>query len=194
MFQAMAKPLMAQANRIARNDADLAQSIISMAYKAYENAQSRGKELSVGELVNFMKYRASDLKNGKRLPFGNRSTQMSRDVYNPRNYLNGNIEIFSFDLKADDKDYDYSFSILTSRKDGSNDVIFQIGLEKFFKSTGPQAKVLFQMREAGYTYKEISQHLHQPVYKIMRQIKEFGREFIRYFDLPENYVKRYGLN
>ena len=97
---------MSRAKRIAKNDADLAQSIVAMAYKAYENAQKRGENLSVGELVNFMKYRASDLKRGNRLPFGNRSTQMFRDVYNPRNYLNGNIEVFSFDCKADEKDHD----------------------------------------------------------------------------------------
>ena len=193
MFQAMAKPLMSQAKRIAHNDPDLAQSIVAMAYKAYDNAQSRGKNLSVGELVNFMKYRATDLKNGKRLPFGNRSTQMFRDVYNPRNYLNGDVEVFSLDFMPDDKDRDYSDSIQTSRKDGSDNVVFQIGLQRFFKNM-PQAKVLFQMREAGYSYKEIAQHLHKPVYKIKRQIKEFGREFIRYFELPESYVRRYGLN
>ena len=190
----MAKPLMTQAKRIAHNDPDIAQSIISMAYKAYDNAQQRGKELSVGELVNFMKYRATDLKNGTRLPFGNRSTQMFRDVYNPRNYLNKNVELFSFDFKADDKNRDYSGSIQTSRKDGSDIVLFQIGLERFYENMGPQAKVLFQMRAAGYSYKEIAQQLQKPVYKIKSQIKEFGREFIRYFELPESYVRRYGLN
>ena len=194
MFQTMAKPLMSQAKRIAQNDSDLAQSIISMAYKAYDNAQKRGKELSVGELVNFMKYRASDLKNGTRLPFGNQSTQMFRDVYNPRNYLNGNVELFSLDFKPDDKDRDYSGSIQTSRKDGSDIVLFQIGLERFYENMGPQAKVLFQMRLAGYTFKEIARLLHQPPNKIKNLLKEFGREFIRYFELPESYVRRYGLN
>ena len=118
MFQTMAKPLMSQAKRIAHNDPDIAQNILAMSYQAYNNAQKRGKELSVGELVNFMKYRAADLKKGKRLPFGNRSTQMVRDVYNPGNYLNGDVEVFSFDFKADEKDRDYSMSIVTSKRIG----------------------------------------------------------------------------
>ena len=52
--------LMSQAQRIARGDDDIAQSIVALAHQAYKNASERGKTLSVGELVNVMKYRAGD--------------------------------------------------------------------------------------------------------------------------------------
>lgn len=171
MFLTISEPLISQAKRIT-DDADIAQSIVAMAYQAYDNAQKRGKELSVGELVNFMKYRANDLRHGSRLHVGSVSKQNCKDVYSPRNYLSGEVEIHSFDYREDDEERDYSESIFTARKDWSNDVIFQIGLEGFLKTVGSESKLIFLLRSAGYKYPEISKQLGQPIHKIRNLIKE----------------------
>ena len=194
MFQAISKPVISQAFRIANEDNDVAQSIVVMAYQAYESAQKKGKELSVGELVNFMKHRANDLKHGNRLHVGSVSKRISKDVYSPRNYLSGDVEIHSFDYREDDEERDYSESIYTACKDWSSDVIFQIGLEGFFKKIGQESKLIFTLRSAGYKYPEISKQLGQPTHKIRNVIKEAGHAFIRYFDLPKTYIEKYGLN
>ncbi|MDZ7797002.1 MAG: hypothetical protein U5N56_08145 [Candidatus Marinimicrobia bacterium] len=79
--------LMSHAQRIARGDKDIAQSIVSLAHQAYKNANEKGKVLTVGELVNVMKYRAGDLKSGVRHHYGSPKCKFKNDVYNVGNYL-----------------------------------------------------------------------------------------------------------
>jgi len=194
MFQTISKPVISQAYHIAKEDADVAGSIIAMAYQAYENAQKRGKTLSVGELVNFMKHRANDLKHGNRLHMGSVSKQISKDVYSPRNYLSGEVEVFSLELKEEDDDKDYTESILTSRDDWSDNVIFQIGMEGFLNTISKDSRKLITLRNAGYRYSEIAKIVKSPVHVIKSRLKEAAKAFIQYFELPNAYMVRYGLN
>jgi len=200
MFQTLLPPLMSQATRIAKHDDDLAQDIISMAFMTYNNAQKRGKDLSIGELVNLMKYRASDLRNGNRLPVGNVSEKTTFDVYNTRNYYNGNVELLSLDFSSSDNECSEDaldglgeLTAATACGDCSANVLFEVGFESFLKRLTHRSRQVFMMRLAGYKRSEIIKSAHICSRTLAASLKRTGRMFIEYFDLPESYLKRYGI-
>lgn len=149
----MVLPLLAQANRIAKHDDDLAQDIISRVFLAYNNAQNRGKDLSIGELVNLMKYHASDVRSGKRLQYGSISIKTTGDVYNLRNYLNGDVELLSPDFSTIDNDCSEDTfdgcvapTAATACRDYSANVLFEVGFESFLKKLTPRCRYVFSDR------------------------------------------------
>jgi len=196
----MVQPLLAQANRIARHDDDLKQDILSMAYCTYKSALIRGKNLSIGELVNVMKYRAGDLRCGNRLNFGSISKRTRQDVYNPRNYYNGDVRLLSLDFSAYQSEYkEQSFDrsrelTKTAGEKGERDaVLFQIGFEQFFQQLTPEDRQMLELRLKGYNYSEIKRQVDFDVGRVQIRLKKIGRAFIEYFQLPECYLSRYGL-
>ena len=89
----MRQEVLSQADRISRGDDDLRQNMLSFNYQNNYNALSRGKKLSIGEQVNFMKMRASELKSGKRYDFGHNRYKGSDDVYNLQRFYNGDVRV-----------------------------------------------------------------------------------------------------
>jgi len=69
MYQEMLPAIEKQAMRIAKGDKDIAQSVQAMVFCTYQRALERGKNLSIGEIVNLLKWRASEIKSGVRLHF-----------------------------------------------------------------------------------------------------------------------------
>jgi len=200
MFKTMLPPLMSQATRIAKHDDDLAQNIITMAFLTYNNAQKRGKDLSIGELVNFMKYRAGDLRKGKRLPIGSVSEKTTQDVYNIGNYFHGNVELLSLDFTSNDNEYSEDaldglgeLTAATACRDYSDNVLFEVGFESFIRRLSPRSRQVFVLRLAGYNRSEIVKNAHICPRTLAASLKRTGRMFIDYFELPESYIKRYGI-
>ena len=200
MFQNMVRPLLAQANRIAMQDDDLSQDILSMAYSTYKNALTRGKDLSIGELVNLMKYRAGELRNGKRSNFGNITKRIRQDVFNPRNYYNGDVKLLSFDFTMHEGEYSEqsydghgALTIATGTRDMSDAVLFQIGFERFFQQINPEDQQMLILRIKGYNYSEIKRLVDFAGGTVQARLKNVGRSFIKYFELPRRYLYRFGL-
>ena len=200
MHAAILEPLKTQAMRIAKHDQDLAQDILAMAYANYQSAASKGKELSVGELVNFMKYRCGELYHGERLPFGNRTQRSTGEVYRKSNYLNGDVELLSLDFVKDDGDDVEGnmdghgfYTSMTATKDVSDSVLFEIGFCDFLKGLDKRTRKALLMRVAGYSYGDIAKRFRRSSSVIREQVKQAGRKFIEYFNLPSSYLHRYGL-
>jgi hypothetical protein len=190
----MYNTLMSHAQRIAKGDEDLAQSIVSLAYQAYSNANEKGKVLSVGELVNVMKYRAGDIRSGVRQHYGSIRCKFKDDVYNMGNYLRGDLELLSINFNSEDDDEDRGrMAAKTAHGDFSNVQVFKIGLQQFLKRFDEKVKEMFNLRRIGFTYKEIAAKLKTSAQKVREQLKELGRQFILYFQLPESYLLRFGL-
>ena len=59
-------------DRISRGDEDIKQDLLCFTYTNYCSKLSRGTELTIGELVNFMQLRAGELRCCKLRHFGNR--------------------------------------------------------------------------------------------------------------------------
>lgn len=190
----MYKTLISHARRIALSDEDLAQSLVSMAHQAYKNSCERGKALSVGELVNLMKYRAGDIKSGVRNHFGSPRCKFKDDVYNMGNYLRGDLEVLSMNFNSDEDSEDRGrMAAQTAHGDFSNAQIFKIGLNQFLGRFDEKIREMFNMKRNGYSYKEIAAKLKTSARYVREKMKELGRQFIRYFDLPESYLLRFGL-
>ena len=137
MFSDFINPLQKQADIIARGNPDLKQDILAMSFDSYQRASQRGKDLSVGELVNLMKYRAGSLRSGERLSFGNRSTKTTNDVYHKANYFNGQVEILSLNYQNGEEEIESPadgrgmFNEFIATKEFTNEVLFRIGFEDF---------------------------------------------------------------
>jgi len=191
----MLPAIQSKAMRIARGDNDIAQDIQAMAYSTYQRALDRGKDLSVGELVNVMKYRASDIRKGARPHFGNISTKTTNDVFNVRNYYNGDVEIVSLDLQqneSDDNDKGH-YTALTASRNLSDNVLFDIGFDWFMKKLDPVNRKILQLRLENYKYSEIAAMIGLGIYSVRRRLQMIGMKFIEYFDLPHSYIETYGL-
>ena len=66
-FNQMLPTLQSQASRIFNGDKDPMQDALGMAYLNYTSCINRkSRELSIGELTNFIKHRATELNNGTR--------------------------------------------------------------------------------------------------------------------------------
>ena len=187
--------LMSQAKRIARGDDDIAQSIVSLAYQAYKNASEKGKILSVGELVNVMKYRAGDLKSGVRRHYGSPGgCKFKDDVYNAGNYLRGDLEVLSMNFDSEDDSEDRGvMAAKIAHRDFADSQMFKIGLSQFLKRFDEKIREMFNLKRIGYSYKEIATKLKTSARYVREKIKELGRQFIEYFDLPDTYLLRFGL-
>ena len=186
--------LMSQAKRIARGDDDIAQSIVSLAYQAYKNASDKGKILSVGELVNVMKYRAGDLKSGVRHHYGSPRCKFKDDVYNTGNYLRGDLEVLSMNFNDEEDSEDRGImAAKIAHHDFSNSQVFKIGLNQFLKRFDDKIREMFNLKRIGFSYKEIASKLRTSIATVKNQLKELGIQFIEFFDLPDTYLHRYGL-
>ncbi len=171
-----------------------------MAYCNHLAASSRGKELSVGELVNFMKHRCGELRQGRRLPFGNKSGRSMGEVYRVSNYLNGNVELLSLNFaRSDGESGEDSFdgqgqiTAMVATRDMSEDALFEVGMEGFLAGFRDWVRCAFLLKVAGYTYKEIARRLCRSPDSVRCRLRQVGRKFIAYFELPPGYLVRYGL-
>ena len=200
MFNQISEPLVAQAYRIARGNQDHAQDILAMAYSNHRSASSRGKELSIGELVTFMKHRCGELRQGKRLPFGNKSGRSTGEVYRVSNYLNGNVELLSLNFTSPDGesgedafDGHGQITAMIATRDICENVLFEVGMEGFLACFSDWVRRAFLLKVAGYTYKEIARRLSKSPDSVRCRLRHAGRQFIAYFELPPGYLVRYGL-
>jgi len=85
--------ILSQANKIANGDPDVVQNILAWNYQNFSNAFEKGRVLSIGEQVNFMKHRAGELRSGIRRDFGHGGYHANEDVHCKNLYYNGEVEI-----------------------------------------------------------------------------------------------------
>ncbi len=58
--------ILQKAKRISKNDPDIQQNILAWNFQNLQSAAAKGRELSIGEQIKFMRRRASELRAGKR--------------------------------------------------------------------------------------------------------------------------------
>ena len=193
MFQTMLPAIQSQAMRIAKGDTDIAQDIQAMAFCTYQRALDRGKDLSVGELVNVMKYRAGEIRQGIKLPFGNISTKTTDDIFNVRNYYNGNVDIVPLEFQQNSPGEKGRYAALTEGRNVSDNVLFDIGFQWFMKRLDSENRKILQLRLENYRQSEIADMIGLTISTVCRRLRKIGMKFIEYFDLPHSYIKAYGL-
>jgi len=132
-FNQMLPTLQSQASRIFNGDKDSMQDALGMAYLNYTSCINRkGRELSIGELTNFIKHRATELNNWTRPHLGNTSNKRTNDVFYRLAYLDGKVERLSFDYTdGDNEEGDHgSIAYHTRVPSSENDILFNIDFTK----------------------------------------------------------------
>ena len=193
MFSDFIHPLQRQADIMAKGNPDLKQDILAMSFDSYQRARERGNNLSVGELVNFMKYRAGSLRSGERLSFGNRSTKTTNDVYHKANYFNGQVEILSLNYQNGEEEIESPadgrgmFNEFIATKEFTNEVLFRIGFEDFLDQQSLLDQKILQMRHDGYTLNEIAQATGLSKEVLYGKLHQMKLDFLMHFELPAEY-------
>ncbi len=194
MFQTMLPAIQQQAMRIARGDNDISQDIQAIAYCNYQRALECGKDLSIGECVNVMKYRAGEIRQGIRLHYGNIGTKTTNDVFNVRNYYNGNVEIVPLEFQQNSLGEKGRYVALTEGRSFSDNVLFAVGFDWFMKRLDSENREILQLRLENYKQREIADMIGLTASTVCRRLRMIGMKFIEYFDLPNSYMETYGLS
>ncbi len=189
MFQTMLPAIQQQAMRIARGNNDIAQDIQAMAYCNYQRALERGKDLSIGECVNVMKYRAGEIRQGTKLHFGNISTKTTDDIFSVRR----NVEVVPLEFQQNSPGEKRRYAALTEVRNVSDNVLFEIGFNWFMKTLGSENRKILRLRLENYKLYEIADMIGLTIYTVSRRLRMIAVKFIEYFDLPHSYIETYGL-
>ena len=172
-------------DRISRGDKDLKQDLLCLTYANYRNKLSRGTELTIGELVNFMQLRAGELRQGKLLYFGNRGHKGSKDVYSKVRYFNGDVKILHLDgvVGTDDLLMD-SFHRRTAPI--ADKIAFRIDFQNFLTNLSEKDRSILILRMEGYQLKELSSHFNSTPSGISKCLRRLGREITVSLNIPRD--------
>jgi len=181
--------ILSQANRIANENPDTLQNILAWNYQNYNNAFVKGKQLSIGEQVNFMKHRAGEFRSGKRRDFGHGRYHANEDVHCKKLYYDGEVKIHHFQYE-DDADHEEcpndgkgDITAFTSIKDVEAAVIFQIDFEKFLSLLSNEERNIFLKRLEGFTLKEIANDIKLDITTVQRWLRTLCEKYIDWFGL-----------
>lgn len=180
--------VLSQAHRISNGDADLFQNIIGYNLVNTRSAKLRGKDLSIGEQINFMKNRTTELRSGIRNHFGNKGYH-ANDVYDKRLYYRGEVEKHSIHY-SDQEGHDESpekgkgdIAFQTSTKNPEDALLFQIDLERFLRSLSEIENLVFLMKLEGFKQYEIAHDLEIGPGKVRQVLLDVGRKCRGWFGL-----------
>jgi len=190
-FNQMLPTLQSQASRIFNGDKDPMQDALGMAYLNYTSCINRkSRELSIGELTNFIKHRATELNNGTRPHFGNTSNNRTNDVYYRLAYLDGRVERLSFDYEdGDNEEGDHGQIAFQTRIPSSeNDILFNIDFTKFRKLLNSVERELLDWLVVGYNPKEISRVMRLDYNHVRSRLKRIGLKFAEFFQCRDAVV------
>ena len=184
----MVSAVYSQARRISNGDRDMEQNILASNFVNNVNSSMRGKALSIGEQVNFIKYRAGEFKSGKRRDFGHTGYKATCDVMNIHLFYNGEVSVLHLDHQDGDNDENPmagrgDLTSLTAIKNLEDIVLFDIDFNVFLMLLKPMERKVFLDRLAGHTIKEIAISNEMCTSTVKRWIRNIGKAFILYFDI-----------
>ncbi len=179
-------------DRISRGDKDLKQDLLCLTYTNYRSKLSRGTELTIGELVNFMQLRAGELRSCKLLHFGNRGHKGSKDVYSKVRYFKGDVKILHLDgvVGTDDLLMD---SFHRRAAPMADKIAFRIDFQNFLTSLSERDRSILIKRMEGYQLKELSSLFNSSPSGISKCLKRIGKEIAVSLDVPKDLAISFGV-
>ncbi|MCD6161599.1 MAG: hypothetical protein J7K40_04195 [candidate division Zixibacteria bacterium] len=183
-FTEMLPALQSQASRVFNGNKDSMQDALGMAYANYNSCLNRkNRQLSIGELTNFIKYRATELNNGIRPHFGNISKKRTNDVYYKPLYLDGKVERLYFEHEdADFIEGDHGFLAYQTRVPScENDILFNIDFGKFRKQLNCIDRELLDLLVVGYNPTEISRVMLFSYGVVKDRLTAIGQKYDEFF-------------
>ena len=185
----MENVILSQANRIANGDPDIMQNILAWNFQNWSSASAKGKTLSIGEQVNFMKHRAGEFRSGIRRDFGHGRYHANEDVHCKRLYYTGEVEIHHLQYndesenEEDVNDGKGEITWFTSVKDVEASCIFHLDLEKFLALLSTKERNILLKKLEGFTNIEIADDLMVDVATVRRWLKTLCGRYSDWFGL-----------
>jgi len=172
-------------DRISRGDKDLKQDLLCLTYTNYRSKLSRGTELTIGELVNFMQLRAGELRSCKLLHFGNRGHKGSKDVYSKVRYFKGDVTMLHLDgvVGTDDLLMDSFHKRAVPMADK---IAFRIDFQNFLTSLSERDRSILIKRMEGYQLKELSSLFNSTPSGISKRLRRIGKEITVSMSIPKD--------
>jgi len=183
-FTEMLPSLQSQASRVFNGNKNSMQDALGMAYANYNSCLNRkNRQLSIGELTNFIKYRATELNNGTRPHFGNISKNRTNDVYYRPAYLDGKVERLYFEHENDDwEEGDYGYLGYQTRvPSNENDILFNIDFGKFRKQLNGIDRELLDLLVVGCNPTEISRVMMLSYGVVKDRLTSIGQKYDEFF-------------
>ena len=172
-----------QAKRIAKGDQDIEQNILAFNHLNLQSADARGKYLSIGEQVNFMKHRASELRSGARHYVGHGHYKGNDDVYSLVPYYQGKVKIHHFDFEEQTGDGKGELTFTSSIKHLEDECLFEIDFKQFTSMLTPMERQIFTSRIAGFAVEEISDELDITSSIVRKHLCDIGDAFKSWFEM-----------
>jgi hypothetical protein len=179
----MSPAVLSHARRIANGNPDVEQNILACNIQNYRSAQTKGKELSIGEQVVFMQHRAGEFRSAMRNDFGSKGCT-SRDVLNKRLYYQGKVEVHHIDHEVENPENGKgAITSMTSVKNHEANYIFQIDMENFLGALADDDRMIFLMRFEGFNKTEIAKALCSTGNAVTKTLLRVGRKFAKVFEV-----------
>ena len=178
-----------QANRIARGDQDIEQNILGMLFQNNQNATAKGKVLSIGEQVNFMKYRAGNLRSGSRNDFGHGKYKAWQDVYNKLLYYQGELEIHRIHYEDESGNEEQpesgrgNLNTILAEYHLEDECLSAVDMESFVSGLSEMDRDILVNRLAGFSFKEISRFLNCSVVYVRQRFYDVSGRLLSFMSV-----------
>jgi len=178
--------ILQKAKRISKNDPDIQQNILAWNFQNLKNATSKGKKLSIGEQIKFMRRRAAELRSGTRRYFGNNGGHLAKDVFNKNLYYSGKIKLLRIQYEDESGNFEdpnrgrSEIAAFTSIKDVEAGCIFNMDLEAFLARLSETEKTILVKKLEGFSINEIGVIVNLSRYVVTAQLKNIGKRYGKY--------------
>ncbi|MBC8186316.1 sigma-70 family RNA polymerase sigma factor [candidate division KSB1 bacterium] len=175
--------ILSKAKRISQNDPDIQQNILAWNFQNNKNASAKGKALSIGEQIKFMRRRAAELRAGKRRYFGNNGGHLAKDVFNKNLYYSGKIKLLKIHYEDESGNEENpnrgrsEIAAFTSIKDVEAGSIFNLDLEVFLDGLSKTEKTILLKKLEGLSIDEIGEIVNLSRYVVTARLKNIGKRY-----------------
>ena len=172
-------------DRISRGDEDLKQDLLCFTYTNYCSKLSRGRELTIGELVNFMQLRAGELRRCKLRHFGNKGYNGTKDVYSKLRYYNEDVKLLHLNGSQGTDDV-LMDSFHRRNTPIADNIALKIDFKNFLTELSERDRSILIRRMEGYQVKELSSLFNSSPSTISKCLRRIGKEITVSLDIPKD--------
>ena len=179
-------------DRISRGDKDLKQDLLCLTYTNYRSKLSRGTELTIGELVNFMQLRAGELRRCKLRHFGNKGHNGTKDVYSKLRYYKGDVKILHLSGEEGTDDL-LTDSFHRRAAPIADKIAFRIDFQNFLTNLSVRDRSILIKRMEGYQLKELSSLFNSSPSGISKCLRRIGKRITISLNIPKDLAISFGV-
>jgi hypothetical protein len=175
---------------------DRLQDAIAQTWQMYERYAERGELLDDAILVHSCGLRATD---ASRHYVPCEGYQRKRDALDPRNFLEGHVEVLRFGdfgdedehRGPDEDDAPVGFGLAEATSTNpTRRILSAINLVAWLQDLPAEDRRMIELRAAGFDLEEIAGELGTSKFAVCRRIKELGEDLAKHAGLPDAVHRR----